>query len=621
MFIEEKEDNSTAKQLIWKSLCFDIIYQSKTRNILSDISGAATEGELIAVIGPSGSGKTSFINILANRVPYAKEISIHGELVFRSKNKSSYPSARDIAYIGQDEKLFSFLTVRETLSLALSFHNHGKSEQENDVQTESIIRELGLVECGDCMIGSQNKRGISGGEYKRVLIGKELINNPFIIFMDEPTSGLDSFQALSVMETLKTLSNNNRIVFTVVHQPRSSIYELFNRVLLLSCGKTMYYGPAADGLLYFSHIGFVCPSQYNPVDYYLDVISIDYRSLYSENTTKDRVEQLYQSWMVSLLHSETTKLCIFDDDNQVDSNEYPPVNDSHMVLNCFDVNAIMKTKANFIRLYWRSTIEIIRNYASLAILVSTQLFFAILLALIYQNLGHSVKNAQDRIGLIYFIILNQTFGPLVGVLNVFPSEKIIVYKEVTNQSYNLAIYYVARVLSEIPKIIIVSVMFCSILYWSVGLNPNPIRFIIFMVVIIIQTFCSASIGFFVGSIASSVTIANALGPPLIIIFILFGGFFINKNSLPVGSEWVTNLSPSYWSFQALMINEFDGQNFDCHYVTETSTVCAYDGSVILANLSIKKSDFVISFVALVLLSFGFQLLAFIGLVCNQVTYE
>ena len=61
---------------------------------------------------------------------------------------------------------------------------------------------------------------LSGGEKKRLSIGKQIITSPDIIFVDEPTSGLDSFQALAVMETLKAIAQSGKIVISVIHQPR-----------------------------------------------------------------------------------------------------------------------------------------------------------------------------------------------------------------------------------------------------------------------------------------------------------------------------------------------------------------------------------------------------------------
>ncbi len=80
----------------------------------------------------------------------------------------------------------------------------------------------------------------------------QLISDPAILFLDEPTSGLDSFQALSVMDSMKSLAKNNRIVIAVIHQPRSSIFNLFDKLLLLSNGATTYFGDSHASVAYFN---------------------------------------------------------------------------------------------------------------------------------------------------------------------------------------------------------------------------------------------------------------------------------------------------------------------------------------------------------------------------------
>lgn len=153
------------------------------------------------------------------------------------------------------------------------------------LQVESVIRELGLIHAADTPIGTVTRKGISGGERKRVRIngikhfrrsnfllfflydklisqvniGVELITDPSLLFLDEPTSGLDSFTAYNIMETLIALARAGRTVVCTIHQPRSNIYHLFDMVMLLSAGQVVYFGPANHAVEYFAQLGYVCP--------------------------------------------------------------------------------------------------------------------------------------------------------------------------------------------------------------------------------------------------------------------------------------------------------------------------------------------------------------------------
>lgn len=136
------------------------------------------------------------------------------------------------------------------------------------------MQQLGIYHIKDQMIGSEegNGRGISGGEKRRVGIACELVTSPSILFLDEPTSGLDAFNAFNVVECLVTLAKTyNRTVIFTIHQPRSNIVALFDQLVLLAKGRTVYSGPFSGCQSYFDQIGYSCPPGFNIADYLVDL--------------------------------------------------------------------------------------------------------------------------------------------------------------------------------------------------------------------------------------------------------------------------------------------------------------------------------------------------------------
>ncbi|CAN0450502.1 unnamed protein product, partial [Discosporangium mesarthrocarpum] len=91
-------------------------------------------------------------------------------------------------------------------------------ESEKTARVTELLNLLGLTHVADNIIGKETKRGVSGGERKRVAIGVELITSPDILFLDEPTSGLDSSTALSIVTLLKRLAQKGMIVVCSIHQ-------------------------------------------------------------------------------------------------------------------------------------------------------------------------------------------------------------------------------------------------------------------------------------------------------------------------------------------------------------------------------------------------------------------
>lgn len=114
----------------------------------------------------------------------------------------------------------------------------------------------------------------------------------------------------------------------------------------------------------------------------------------------------------------------------------------------------------------------------------------------------------------------------------------------------------------------------------VGLNPHTFGY--FILICMLNSCVIIALGMVVSALAPNVDAANALSAPFLIIGILFGGFYIKIDSLPIILNWIPYISAFRWSFQALCINEFKGQSFSCN-LTPTSQ-CLYTGEDVLATM-------------------------------------
>ena len=144
-----------------------------------------------------------------------------------------------------------------------------------DAVTDDVIEILGLEKIQHSVIGDETKRGISGGQRKRVNVGMEMVSDPSVLFLDEPTSGLDSSTSFDLVVALKALGLKGVNVIAVIHSPSWPLYQMFNKVLLLGLGgRTVFLGRTEDALPYFQdRLGFTLPDLMNPADHFLDVIS------------------------------------------------------------------------------------------------------------------------------------------------------------------------------------------------------------------------------------------------------------------------------------------------------------------------------------------------------------
>ncbi|KAJ3417122.1 hypothetical protein HDV05_006981 [Chytridiales sp. JEL 0842] len=242
------------------------------RTVISDVSGSAPAGKVLAIMGPSGAGKSTFLDIIAGK---SKSGKVGGTVLIDGQKVSKTLLRSLVAYVDQDDLMLPTLTVRETIMFSANLRlPECISLYEKKARVEEVLHMLGLAHVGNTVVGGNGKRGISGGERRRVSIGVELVTSPSVLFLDEPTSGLDSYNALSVVKTLANLAHQHgkTVIFTI-HQPRSDVYTLFDEILVMKRGAPLYCGPNTEVESFMKDMGQPCPSGYNMADHLLDIAS------------------------------------------------------------------------------------------------------------------------------------------------------------------------------------------------------------------------------------------------------------------------------------------------------------------------------------------------------------
>ncbi|KAI5287078.1 hypothetical protein KEM52_001767, partial [Ascosphaera acerosa] len=250
-----------------------VSYTLNGKRILSNIQGSVQPGQVMAVIGASGAGKSTFLDILARK---NKRGAVEGNFYVNGERVPDSEYRRSIGFVDQEDTMLPTLTVHETiLTSALLRLPRDMPRAAKELRVAEVERQLGIHAIRDQIIGSEAEgrgRGISGGEKRRVGIACELVTSPALLFLDEPTSGLDAFNAFNVIECLVTLAKNyNRTIIFTIHQPRSNIVALFDQLVLLSQGRTVYSGPFAQCQYYFDSIGYPCPPGFNIADFLVDL--------------------------------------------------------------------------------------------------------------------------------------------------------------------------------------------------------------------------------------------------------------------------------------------------------------------------------------------------------------
>ncbi|KAF6736418.1 ATP-binding cassette sub-family G member 2 [Oryzias melastigma] len=426
------------------------------KHILKDVSGIMRPG-MNAIMGATGSGKTSLLDVIAGRKDPAGlrqgQVLVDGKVVTSELRLSS-------AYVVQDDILMGTLSVKENLlfsaNLRLNPKHHSNTEKNNRVN--AIINDLGLTDCADTKIGTEFLRGVSGGERKRCSIGMELITSPSLLFLDEPTTGLDSNTANCIIGLLHKLARRGKTVIFSIHQPRYSIFKQFDHLTLMHKGEVVYAGAADRALDYFTNLGYQIEAFNNPADFFMDITNGETSPTEELQTGEKSLKPLSEKYRQSQLYKNMKE-------------ELDHINKST------ENNGINKEKVGYATSFLyqmrvvcgRTVRNIIRNpqtsYAQLAL----QVFFAILVGLIYYQMPMTLPEAlQNRSGAFFFLIINMVFGNLSAV-ELFINERAIFIHENSSGYYRTSVYFLSKIFADLlPNRIIPILVFSAIAYYMMG---------------------------------------------------------------------------------------------------------------------------------------------------------
>ncbi|KAG2389631.1 hypothetical protein C9374_014191 [Naegleria lovaniensis] len=285
--------NNLGVNIEFENLSLTVEQAGEHKIVLNNVSGMIKHSELTGIMGCSGSGKTSFITSLSGRAYYGQRT---GKVKLNGQEDDLTRFKKLVGFVPQNDIMLPSMTVYETLYFAAKCRlDKSKTNEQVENLVSSIISVLGLEDVKHSLIGDEKKRGISGGQKKRVNIGMELSAVPSVLFLDEPTSGLDSSTSKEIIEILRSIAVNQHLtIVTVIHQPRYEIFTMFHKIMLLGKGgRVVYFGPSVKAMDYFQSLGFQPPVNVNPADFMLDIIS---GNVSREQDTHFDPEQLFEMW-------------------------------------------------------------------------------------------------------------------------------------------------------------------------------------------------------------------------------------------------------------------------------------------------------------------------------------
>ncbi|XP_038669536.1 ATP-binding cassette sub-family G member 5 isoform X2 [Scyliorhinus canicula] len=521
-----------------------------TRHILKDVSFYVESGQLMGILGNSGSGKTTLLDAIAGRL--CKQTNLLGDIYVNGCKLKKEEFHDCFSYVLQNDNLLSYLTVEETLTYTALLALRGCSNAIKK-KVKSVMLELSLSHVANHMIGGRVFRGISGGERRRVSIAAQLLQDP-IILLDEPTTGLDSMTSNQIILLLSRLAHKNRIVILTIHQPRSELFKLFDRIGIMTCGELVFCGGTEEMVEFFSGCGYQCPEYCNPFDLYVDLTSVDTRNKEREIETYSRVQEISFSFRNSKIFNnalENIKAA-----KRIKKSSSIP----------FKSRASPNTAVKLWVLIRRIARNLSRNKTGIIMRLFQNLLYGLFVVFFLMKLNSDpAKGAvQDRIGVIYQSIGASPYTGMLNAVALYPSLRAVGDQESSDGLYQKWLMLVAYIIHIIPFSIVSVAIFSFFVYWTLGLFPLWERFGCFFAVLIVPHLVGELLTLILLGVVQNPNIVNSAVALINVAGILLGsGFLRSAEDMPEPFRWLSYLTFQKYGVEVLMVNEFYGLNFTC----------------------------------------------------------
>ncbi|KAL4155441.1 hypothetical protein PRNP1_007551 [Phytophthora ramorum] len=520
--------------LSWSNLCYTVNTKKKTpthpdgkKTILTSVTGRCAPGELTAVMGPSGSGKTTLLDILADRIGSG---TIQGDIALNGAARDIKTFRAVSSYVAQEDSLLGSFTVLETLEMAANLSLPSSiSHREVVERVQNVIDEMGLRVCEHALVGDMFRKGISGGQKRRLSIAIELLSEPSILLLDEPTSGLDSASTYNVMKFVTRLCKENMTVICTIHQPSSLVYDMFTNVVILTAGQTVYFGPRVDMLPHFASLGYVCPEHEDPAEHYISIANTDFEG-------HGDISLLVSGYAASPVAARIQEAI------QTDSTSLPAARATERVPN--------SPLRQLVVLLKRNSLDNLRNPGIFWVRLVMYTALSAMMGTMFLSTNDGIT-AHDQVYLLTYANCFLVFMS-IAVLPFFIEQRAVFLRERTNSNLNVFSYVIANFLGALPGIFLIALTSTLLVGYLADLNSYGV----FLLTIFLSLVVAESLMHLVAACVAHFIIGMALGAAIFGWFILCMGLFVPRPAIPGYWIWAHYLGFLSYGFEALMHNQF-----------------------------------------------------------------
>ncbi|XP_077218189.1 pleiotropic drug resistance protein 3-like isoform X2 [Tasmannia lanceolata] len=550
-------------------------------SIINDVSGIIKPSRMTLLLGPPGCGKTTLLLALSGKLNQSLEVT--GEISYNGYGLEDFVPQKTSAYISQYDLHIPEMTVRETLDFSACFQGVGSRAEimmevsrrekqaaivpepdidtymkatsieglERTLQTDYILKILGLDVCADMMVGDAMRRGISGGEKKRLTTGEMIVGPTKALFMDEISTGLDSsttFQIVTCLQQLVHITDATALISLL--QPAPETYDLFDDIILMAEGKIIYNGPRNHVLNFFEDCGFRCPERKGAADFLQEVISRKDQAQYWYNTEKS------YSYVSVDQFCKKFKSCQIG--QKLDEELSEPYDQSQCHKKALSFSVYSRPKWELFKACMSRELLLMKRNSFVYIFKTTQLFFIALVTMtvfLRTRMHVDVVHSNYYMGsLLYSIIILMADG--LPELSMTVSRLPVFYRQRDFYFYPAWTYSIPSCILKIPISLVESFIWTSLTYYVIGYSPEVARFLCQFLLLFAVHQMSISMFRFIASVFQTVVASLTVGTFSLLVSLMFGGFIIPRTSMPAWLEWTFWLSPFSYSEMGVFVNEF-----------------------------------------------------------------
>ncbi|KAH7863133.1 hypothetical protein Vadar_013734 [Vaccinium darrowii] len=551
-------------------------------NILKDVSGVIKPSRMTLLLGPPGAGKTTLLQALAGKSD--DNLRVTGKVTYCGHEFQEFVPQRTCAYISQHDLHYGEMTVRETLDFSgrclgvgtryemLTELSRREKEagikpdpeidafmkatamagQETSLITDYVLKILGLDICADIMVGDDMRRGISGGQKKRVTTGEMLVGPAKAFFMDEISTGLDSSTTFQIVKFMRQMVHIMDVTMVIsLLQPAPETFDLFDDVILLSEGQIVYQGPRENVLEFFEYTGFKCPERKGIADFLQEV------------TSKKDQEQYWfrknQPYRLVSVPEFARAFNSFKIGQQISEELRVPYDKSRahpaaLVTEKYGISNWELFRASFAR-EWL----LMKRNSFIYIFKTTQITIMATIALTVflrtEMKAGKIEDAAKFWGALFFSLINVMFNGMAELaMTVFRLP--VFYKQRDSLFYPAWAFGLPIWLLRIPISLMESGIWIILTYYTIGFAPAASRFFKQFLAFCGVHQMALSLFRFLAAAGRTEVVANMLGSLTLLLVFVLGGFIVAKDDIKPWMIWGYYVSPMMYGQNAIAINEF-----------------------------------------------------------------